>query len=623
MAHLVKIGFGPVHGFITAARKLEDLCSGSTMLSELMYDAAKKFDKELIYPVLPSNNTKANMPNIMLLKTDSDPAALAESIISGIKEQFKTQVEKAVRSQKLDIDSSLLDTTIKRQTSEFVETVWSAVELGPSFEKSLADLNTRFDAAKRTRIFSQHEEPGMKCTLQTNLSALAPVFEKGNPDQKTKEWWKELEKRSIYTYEGFELKNSSKLSQKGERFSAIGMAKRVKARIDSPPHHFPSTYAVATAMWRKRIIQNSGHDKFDADVFSSFFNKWNDLEKQDDIEFNTVPDDVIPALKEMEDSGKIDPEIRKKLLTCEAQCFRKTEYRTKDSATDPIAKERKNLVTCAKNIGAGSPPGHFVLLSADGDSMGRFVDACKSIDDLKKLSGRLKDFSEQAIRTIESPEVCGRIIYAGGDDVLAVMPVDSAIQVACALRRDYRKKMEKFKYVDEGNEIDATLSAALLFAPDNYPLHRLLDNAEAVLNTKAKSADKDALAITVYKGNDEVSATVLRTELNGWEFDTWAEGLEDLFNEKKLSSKTMYDLHRDLLIMESAGSCNPDLIKSVVLGRIATNRELKEEEMKEVQKKLEEFFNAGVISFRNSPPSFIAATLISLRNIWRMQCLSK
>ncbi|TIH11690.1 type III-B CRISPR-associated protein Cas10/Cmr2 [Marinifilum sp. JC120] len=621
MAHLVKIGFGPVHGFITAARKLEDLCSGSTMLSELMKGAAEKQEKDLIYPVLPSSDSKANMPNIMLLKTESNPKELAESIISGIKDQFCEQVEKAVKSQKLEVESDLLNAVIERQTSEFVETVWSAVELGASFENSLAELNMRFDAAKRTRMFSQNEEPGMKCTLQTNLSALTPKFEKGNPDQNTKRWWKGLENRDMYTYEGRALKNSSKLSQKGERFSSVGLAKRVKARIEDETHHFPSTHAIATAMWRKRIIEKSGHEKYETSVFISFFEKWNELEASGDIEFNTVPEDVIPALPELVKSIKTAPEILKMLLTCEAQCFRKTEFRKGTASKDPISKERGELVSCAKDIGAGTPPGHFVLLSADGDSMGRFVDACKSVEKLTELSSKLKNFSEQAIKTIESPEVCGRVIYAGGDDVLAVMPVDAAIQAACTLRRDYAEKLKGITYTENGEQIPATLSAALLFAPDNYPLHRLLDNAEATLNTKAKAANKDALAITVYKGNDEVSATVLPTELNSWKFDTWAEGLESLFNEKKLSSKTMYDLHHDLLIMESGKSCDPELIKSVVLSRIATNRELDEADMKLVQEKLEEFFTAGVMDFRNSPPSFIAATLISLRNIWRMQCL--
>ncbi|WP_320008114.1 type III-B CRISPR-associated protein Cas10/Cmr2 [Maridesulfovibrio sp.] len=621
MAHLIKIGFGPVHGFITAARKLEDLCSGSTMLSELMKEAAKKLGQDLIYPVLPSDNSKANMPNIMLLKTDSDPKELAESIISGIKKQFCEQVDKAVKSQELDIDTNLLDAVINRQTSEFVETVWSTVELGPSFEETLAELNMRFDAAKRTRMFSQHAEPGMKCTLQTNLSALAPKFESGNPDQKTKEWWKKLEDREMRSYEGRALKNSSKLSQKGERFSSIGLAKRVKARVDDGTHHFPSTYAIATALWRKRIFENCGHEKFNADVFNSFFEKWSDLKDGGDIEFNTVPEDVIPALPDIRDSVENLPDNLEMLLTCEAQCFRKTEFRKGTSSKDPIAKERKELVTCAKNIGAGSPPGHFVLLAADGDSMGRFVDACESEKELSELSNKLKDFSEQAIKTIESPEVCGRMIYAGGDDVLAVMPVDEAIKTACELRRAYREKLAGIEYTEDGKQIPATLSAALLYAPDNYPLHRLLDNAEATLNGKAKAAEKNALAITVYKGNDEVSATVLPSELDGWQFDTWAEGLESLFNEKKLSSKTMHDLHRDLQILESGKSCDPDLIKSVVLGRIATNRELDETDMKLVQERLEVFFKARVNKFRNSPPSLIAATMICLRNIWRMQCL--
>ncbi|SMF09877.1 type III-B CRISPR-associated protein Cas10/Cmr2 [Desulfovibrio gilichinskyi] len=663
MPYLIKIGFGPVHGFITAARKLEDLCSGSCMLSDLMKEAAGKLGDKLIYPVLPANRSKANMPNVMVLKTDSEPSELAKQIIDDIKQDFYDQIAAAVKSQKLSIDNDLLNTVIARQTSGFLETVWSAVELGSSFENSLIKLNQRFDAAKRTRMFYQQEEPGMKCTLQTNLSALAPQPPSDkNPDQFTKDWWLKLSRKCIRDHEGRELRNASKLARKGERFSAIGLAKRVKARTDEDTHHFPSTCAVATAMWRKRIIEKSENDDFKADVFEAFFDKWSDLKKSDDIEFNEVTRDVIPALSEMKKGCNLPDDIFEKLLTCEAQCFRKTDFanenikENKNTQSDPIAEERRDLTDYTEEIGAGTPPGHYALLSADGDSMGRFVDACKNEQSLRILSNALKDFSEQAFATIEGENVCGRIIYAGGDDVLAVMPVDTAINAACELRRIYREKLGGITYTDEDNHpIKATLSVALLFAPDSYPLHRLLDNAEVTLNGKAKAEEKDALAITVYKGGSEVSATVLPTETSGWKLNEWIDGnvkdvsedddkklpgMRDLFDTKKISSKSMHDLLRDLSIMEKGDSNDPELIKSIVMGRIATNRATKDEEIKQVQERLNEFYeaidaentlrNRGDITpignndrtdFRNNAPTFIASTLITLRNIWRMQCL--
>jgi len=53
------------------------------------------------------------------------------------------------------------------------------------------------------------------------------------------------------------------------------------------------------------------------------------------------------------------------------------------------------------------------------------------------ISGALNDFSQTVVRHIVEREFLGRVIYAGGDDVLAMLPVDELLPCMARLRQAY------------------------------------------------------------------------------------------------------------------------------------------------------------------------------------------
>lgn len=80
---------------------------------------------------------------------------------------------------------------------------------------------------------------------------------------------------------------------------------------------------------------------------------------------------------------------------------------------------------------------YLAVIAMDGDQMGKTLSGFKNIDDHRAFSERLGAFANSVKEDI--PED-GLLIYAGGDDVLAVVKADVAIDVANKLQTNLRRR---------------------------------------------------------------------------------------------------------------------------------------------------------------------------------------
>ena len=95
----------------------------------------------------------------------------------------------------------------------------------------------------------------------------------------------------------------------------------------------------------------------------------------------------------------------------------------------------------------------------------------------------------------------GFLIYAGGDDVLALLPLEDALGCATAIRTAY---LDAFNWAFATAEPRSTLSGAVTFAHVKIPLTRLLRDSHHLLDDIAKDATgRDALAVRVVKQSGE------------------------------------------------------------------------------------------------------------------------
>jgi CRISPR-associated protein Cmr2 len=126
---------------------------------------------------------------------------------------------------------------------------------------------------------------------------------------------------------------------------------------------------------------------------------------------------------------------------------------------------------------------YYAILLMDGDKMGDLVNSKKDPGEHRDLSETLDRFTG-SIRIAEP----GRLIYAGGDDVCAVLPLDTALATAKTIRENYKKI------------VGGTISAALLIVHHKEPLREAIRDSHTILDSISKEkAGRDAFTILLRK----------------------------------------------------------------------------------------------------------------------------
>ena len=144
------------------------------------------------------------------------------------------------------------------------------------------------------------------------------------------------------------------------------------------------------------------------------------------------------------------------------------------------------------------PHPYYTILHADGDRMGAAIDkqAMNGFEAHQRLSLCLSKFAGK-VKVIVEKNHEGSCVYAGGDDVLALLPLHTALQCARKLADEFRNDLKDFTD-SEGNK--PTLSVGLAVGHHLDPIQDTLALArEAEKIAKKQVPGKNALAVTVRK----------------------------------------------------------------------------------------------------------------------------
>ncbi len=234
----------------------------------------------------------------------------------------------------------------------------------------------------------------------------------------------------------------------------------------------------------------------------------------------------------------------------------------KDAGADAslAADAGRALGKLFKQLKNNKPSAYYAVLALDGDDMGKWISGAKAppiekvmspkaVAYFKNLAGGAEwlamprpvspsyhlQFSEAlanfglhcARRIVERYD--GQLIYAGGDDVLAMLPADSAIACARALRlafrgdpalarecpRDFADAPDGFVQIREPRAAEpswpllvpgdrATVSVGVAIAHVREPLQDVIGAARDAERRAKSFPDKDALAVTLFKRSGEI-----------------------------------------------------------------------------------------------------------------------
>src|SRR5690606_14983088 len=309
---------------------------------------------------------------------------------------------------------------------------------------------------KLVRDFQAIEEPGDKCSITGEHEALHHMGSGKAKRDNVNAYWDAVRKRQ---------RNLALLS-KGERLCALSVVKRFahEAVVElSPEGRFPSTSSIASAPFRAVILRN-----------------WDDL--QDYIgQYLTALEDVFEKVfgqdreapyfhRRSENGETLHPEYFPYLDNIRSEDTDRTLLKFRSLDGDFLYKEGLQPAALQEYAGADQPPApqeikdvqdklqelykaaeqlkiqppsnYLALLSMDGDKMGEQAKRFSEADDHTKFSQRLADFARDEVVRIVEIEAPGRLVYAGGDDVLALLPAEYALSTAEKLRTEFADKFQ-------------------------------------------------------------------------------------------------------------------------------------------------------------------------------------
>ena len=179
------------------------------------------------------------------------------------------------------------------------------------------------------------------------------------------------------------------------------------------------------------------------------------------------------------------------------------------------------------------PPAYVACLVADGDRMGAALDRLLTAEKNRQLSKALAEFPAAARKVVE--EQCyGSLIYAGGDDVLAFLPVATAADCAAKLAEQFRHIMAA-ALASAG---PPTLSVGIGIGHFMEQMSELLALARRAERLAKDQAGRDALAIIFDKRSGGERTLHLK-----WSSDPVARLRTDAARlEDSLSSGKVYEL---------------------------------------------------------------------------------
>ena len=190
----------------------------------------------------------------------------------------------------------------------------------------------------------------------------------------------------------------------------------------------------------------------------------------------------------------------------------------------------------------GDPVPYAAILKADGDRMGVLFSKADSANRAREISRKLHEFASNVRQIVRCHR--GHAIYAGGDDVLALVPLAQALECSRALAESFKEALDG---IAEGMGICSaerpTLSVGLGIGYLMEPLGSLrarADRAEHAAKGDDPDTSRNALAIALgIRSGAELSWRARWSD--GPAFDALAR-FTDAYHQDSLPTRAAYDL---------------------------------------------------------------------------------
>ncbi len=499
----------------------------------------------------------------VLKNADKNVADAYKEIVRQVKDRLRSGLESA----KCRIDDEVWNSIWERQNRSFFKSMWVIYDRKNDQKNKYGEdyklAERLFGARKGIRDFDQipDGEPGKKCTLCGERQSLDKLI------------WDAIRNCKQDNTQNILNKIQHSL-RKNERLCTSCTVKRLAPEIffeaksgAKIPLIFPSTSTVAVSPSLCRLID-----------------KWDDLEVTKKVQdfCNTVKElnlessrhlPPLPYVRKLMETNISYPN-NKEILRWEGDLFIEDTYQKKILSDDYKMPEEtlpKKINLCRealKNLMADFQPSkYYAVIMMDGDDMGKHLEDCLEKEDHIALSKSLGSFAKNVVPRIAESFFSAKVAYFGGDEGVIFVGLDDLIGLMRCLRAAFSGQiiinkegcevtfaLEGKEYIRD-NERDRdyptlgkgkTACIAAVIAHHQQSLLQVMEILRNTLENKAKKVEgKDAFCITLMKRSGGTTYSTGKWVYNNIDVIAHLEKMVNLYREKSLTWKWLYDLDRE------------------------------------------------------------------------------
>lgn len=468
--YLLTLSLGPVQSMIEAARRTRDLWCGSWLLAECAKAAALVLHQQqkgcLIFPCLsdealqPSDKPKdddANIANILRAELDLADEEAVRTLVDQAKIAASSRLAELCELARRDLGGLPFHEDLwEAQKRDILEcfAAWVVVK-NQDYTAASERLGGLLAARKATRDFMPAASTANGHGFGIPKSSLDGARESviNVPRNQRQKHQTALRKLGV---------------RGGEELDALAVAKRRAGEVEQ----FTAYSRIAADAWINTLTPTQRQN------IAAAYESLVKVELATRVKGNAGIYQPLPYDAQLVFGFRLD-----------------NAKATASAAEKPLLQYLRHALH-----GLDEPVPYAVLLKADGDRMGELLGKAKNAEQSRQISQALHGFA-QLVRGIVR-QYRGRAIYAGGDDVLALLPLESAVDCAAALADAFKAAMND---IAEEMGVSATerptLSIGLGIGHLVEPLGRLRARAdEAEQFAKGNSTDTPRNALSIQLG---------------------------------------------------------------------------------------------------------------------------
>jgi CRISPR-associated protein Cmr2 len=504
MSHLIAIAVGPVQEFIAAARRTRDLWFGSHLLSEVSRAVAISVENNGGKLIFPATTKAENVANVILAELpDGDPKEVARKAREAAQERWLQFAADAWSEASEVIRQDIWN----EQVNDVIEFNAAWVTRSDNYKKDREKVMRLLAGRKSFRDFQPAN--GRAGVPKSSLDGQRESVLK----DPAREPWPERYRARLRVREG-------------EQLDVVAMVKRVAGGTKP----YPSIARIAADPWVRGNRNRLG------DVISA-------CEK-------LAEEEIIRPLKTTEHPQFSD-------FPFEGTAVYTSRHHELIEETGIDKEKVRSLQEALKELREREPEPqpYLAVLVADGDKMGQALSALDSPEKHREFSEKLSGFADEAKKIVT--DCNGVLVYAGGDDVLAFLPVDKCLDCARQLHHKFAEQL--------ASNGDLTLSVGIAIGHFMENLEDLLEYGRQA-EKSAKKPDRDGLAVHLHKrGGAPIKIR------SSWK-DSPDHRLKDfasLIKEGIIPSKLPYELQTLARLYESWSDNTGTVIRQDLLRLIA------------------------------------------------------